>query len=78
RGAWSLKAHLRQLKEDGSAILISTHILEVAENICDRFVIMNEGIVVGRGTLKQLLSESDGATNLEEIFLELTGGIPKE
>ncbi|MHA2378902.1 MAG: ABC transporter ATP-binding protein [Candidatus Thorarchaeota archaeon] len=78
RGAWTLKALMRQLKERGSAILISTHILEVAENICDRFVIMNEGVVVGRGTLEQLLTESSQATNLEEVFLELTGGIPEE
>ncbi|MFW9944690.1 MAG: ABC transporter ATP-binding protein [Candidatus Sifarchaeia archaeon] len=78
RGAWSLKAHLRQLKAEGSAILISTHILEVAENLCDRFVIMNEAVVVGRGTLEELLSQSDRATNLEEVFLELTGGIPEE
>ncbi len=78
RGAWSLKVHLRQLKEEGSAILISTHILEVAQNLCDRFVIMNEAVVVGRGTLEELLSKSDRATNLEEVFLELTGGIPIE
>ncbi|MFQ5832903.1 MAG: ABC transporter ATP-binding protein [Candidatus Thorarchaeota archaeon] len=76
RGAWSLKAHLHELKESGSAILLSTHILEVAQSLCDRFVIMNEGIVVGRGTLDELLTEAKGATNLEEVFLELTGGIP--
>lgn len=77
RGAWSLKAHLNNLKKEKSAILISTHILEVAESLCDRFVIMNEAKVVGRGTLKDLLNESKRATNLEEVFLELTGGIPE-
>jgi ABC-2 type transport system ATP-binding protein len=77
RGAWSLKAHLNDLKNEKSAILISTHILEVAESLCDRFVIMNDAKVVGRGTLKELLDESKRATNLEEVFLELTGGIPE-
>ncbi len=77
RGAWSLKAHLHELKEQGSAILVSTHILEVAERLCDRFVIMNDAKVVGRGSLKELLNESTRATNLEEVFLELTGGIPE-
>ncbi len=77
RGAWSLKAHLHDLKKEGSAILVSTHILEVAERLCDRFVIMNDAKVVGRGTLKELLNESTRATNLEEVFLELTGGIPE-
>jgi ABC-2 type transport system ATP-binding protein len=77
RGAWSLKAHLHELKDQGSAILVSTHILEVAQGLCDRFVIMNEAKVVGRGTLKELLNKSTNATNLEEVFLELTGGIPE-
>ncbi|MGQ4871672.1 MAG: ABC transporter ATP-binding protein, partial [Candidatus Thorarchaeota archaeon] len=41
RGAWSLKKHLKRLRDQGSAILISTHILEVAEGLCDRFIIMH-------------------------------------
>jgi ABC-2 type transport system ATP-binding protein len=78
RGAWNLKAHLRRLKKSGSAILISTHILQVAADLCDRFIIMNEGRVVGRGTLDELMQVNSGARNLEEVFLALTGGIPKE
>ena len=77
RGAWNLKKLLRQLRDEGSAILISTHILEVAADLCDRFVIMNEADVVGRGTLKELLRLHPETKNLEEIFLSLTGGIPK-
>ncbi|TFG34663.1 ATP-binding cassette domain-containing protein [Candidatus Thorarchaeota archaeon] len=76
RGAWNLKAHLKHLRDEGSAILISTHILEVASDLCDRFVIMNEGIVVGKGTLDELLNEHKSSRNLEEVFLSLTGGIP--
>ncbi|MHA2396453.1 MAG: ATP-binding cassette domain-containing protein [Candidatus Thorarchaeota archaeon] len=77
RGAWNLKKLLRRLRDEGSAILISTHILEVAAHLCDRFLIMNEGDVVGRGTLTELQSLFPDATNLEEIFLSLTGGIPE-
>ena len=77
RGAWNLKKHLRKLRDQGSAILISTHILEVAADLCDRFVIMNEGDVVGRGSLEKLQSLFPKATNLEQIFLSLTGGIPE-
>jgi ABC-2 type transport system ATP-binding protein len=77
RGAWNLKKLLRRLRGEGSAILISTHILEVAADLCDRFVIMNEGDVVGRGTLKELQALHPDANNLEEIFLGLTGGIPE-
>lgn len=78
RGAWSLKSLLRELKTDGSAILVSTHILEVAEGLCDRFVIMNHGKIVGKGTLAELKEANPGASNLEEVFLMLTGGIPEE
>jgi len=77
RGAWSLKVLLKKLRDEGSAILISTHILEIAEGLCDRFVIMNEGDVVGKGTLEELLVQTPNARTIEEIFLELTGGIPE-
>lgn len=77
RGAWNLKKHLKKLRDEGSAILVSTHILEVASDLCDRFVIMNEGDVVGRGTLKELRERNPDTENLEEIFLSLTGGIPE-
>ncbi|MDF1539178.1 MAG: ATP-binding cassette domain-containing protein [Candidatus Thorarchaeota archaeon] len=78
RGAWSLKAHLKDLKKDGSAILVSTHILEVAEGLCDRFFIMNHGDIVGQGSLTDLKDKCPGTNSLEEVFLTLTGGIPKE
>jgi ABC-2 type transport system ATP-binding protein len=77
RGAWNLKALLKNLRDEGSAILISTHILEVASELCNRFVIMNEGEAVGRGTLDTLLRFHKNARNLEEVFLGLTGGIPQ-
>jgi len=77
RGAWNLKKLLRHLRDEGSAILISTHILEVAADLCDRFVIMNEGDVVGSGTLEELQSRLPETSSLEEIFLSLTGGIPE-
>jgi len=77
RGAWNLKAYLKRLRDEGSAILVSTHILEVAADLCDRFVIMNEAAVVGRGTLEELLESHENVSKLEEVFLSLTGGIPK-
>jgi ABC-2 type transport system ATP-binding protein len=77
RGAWNLKKHLKRLRDEGSAILISTHILEVATDLCDRFAIMNEGDVVGSGTLEELMAMQPEATSLEEVFLGLTGGIPE-
>jgi ABC-2 type transport system ATP-binding protein len=78
RGAWILKRFLVKLKSEGSCAVISTHTLEVAQGLCDRFVILNEGSVVGEGSLEELLSKRRNAVTLEEVFLELTGGIPKE
>ncbi|MFO7836499.1 MAG: ABC transporter ATP-binding protein [Candidatus Thorarchaeota archaeon] len=77
-GAWNFKKQLRELRDTGSAILVSTHILEVAEALCDRFVILNHGKAAGRGTLDDLRERCPGCQSLEEIFLELTGGIPAE
>ncbi|MBD3160173.1 MAG: ATP-binding cassette domain-containing protein [Candidatus Lokiarchaeota archaeon] len=75
-GAWNFKKQLRELRDEGSAILVSTHILEVAEALCDRFVILNHGKAVGRGTLTELRNRCPECQSLEEIFLQLTGGIP--
>lgn len=77
RGAWIFKRLLVKLRNEGSCAVISTHTLEVAQGLCDRFVIMNEGNVVGDGTLQDLLASHKTAHTLEEVFLELTGGIPK-
>ncbi|NWF94564.1 MAG: ATP-binding cassette domain-containing protein [Candidatus Thorarchaeota archaeon] len=78
RGAWVLKRLTKRLRDDGSAVLLSTHVLEVAEGLCDTFVILNHGRVVGRGTLAELRKQVPEARNLEEAFLALTGGIPPE
>jgi len=78
RGAWSLKVLLRKLKSEGSAVLISTHILEMAEGLCDRFVVIDCGRAVGAGTLERLKAQVSGADSLEQVFLKLTGGIPEE
>ncbi|RDE11945.1 MAG: hypothetical protein C4K47_08930 [Candidatus Thorarchaeota archaeon] len=78
RGAWILKKLVRKIRDEGSCAVISTHTLEIAQGLCDRFVIMNEGDVVGEGTLEELLAQHKSALTLEEVFLELTGGIPEE
>ncbi len=78
RGAWSLKKMIYRFREQGSAIIISTHVLQNAETLCDRFIILNNGIVVGQGTLEELRAISGGCKTLEDIFLSLTGGIPAE
>ena len=59
--------------EKGGAVLFSTHIMEVAEQICTRIGIIDQGRVIEEGTLEQLRSKTGGvAGTLEEVFLKLT------
>jgi ABC-2 type transport system ATP-binding protein len=74
RSARLIKDILVQLKERGTAVMFSTHILEIAERMCDRVIIINKGQIVAAGTLAELRSRSHGQGSLEDIFLNLTGG----
>lgn len=59
--------------EKGGSVLFSTHIMEIAQDLCDRIAIINKGKIVGIGTIDELSQQADrlGAT-LEDIFLRLT------
>lgn len=73
RSARLIKDILRQLAARGTAVFLTTHILEIAERLCDRVAIIAGGRVIASGTLDELRQNSTG-TSLEDIFLELTGG----
>lgn len=68
-----MKDVVRLHAESGGSVLLSTHIMEVAQDLCDRVSIIDEGILVGEGTLQELQEQAkqEGAT-LEQIFLKLT------
>ncbi len=74
RSARLIKDILRQLAERGAAIFLSTHILEIAERMCDRIGIINQGQLIAVGTMQELRAMGKGETSLEDIFLRLTGG----
>ncbi len=74
RGAATIKEILNGLKERGASILMSTHILEIAEQMCDRIGIIHEGKLIAEGTMDELRQKAEGEESLEEIFLDLTGG----
>lgn len=74
RSARLIKDMLRQMAERGSAVFLSTHILEIAERMCDRIGIINEGELIAVGTMQELRALGKGETSLEDIFLNLTGG----
>ncbi len=59
--------------EKGGAVLFSTHIMEVAEDLCDRIAIINKGKLVGLGTIEELRTQADRVgASLEDVFLRLT------
>lgn len=59
---------LRSLAQDGMTIVFSTHILEIAENVCEEIAIMKNGKIVAEGRTAELLKER----NLEDVFIDLT------
>jgi ABC-2 type transport system ATP-binding protein len=69
-----IKDILRQMAERGAAVFLSTHILEIAERMCDRIGIINQGKLIAIGSMDELRALGQGETSLEDIFLTLTGG----
>jgi ABC-2 type transport system ATP-binding protein len=73
KGVRLLKDVLFKLRNEGAAIILSTHIIAIAEQICDRIAIINKGSVIAQGTnedLKHYARSTD--KTLEDIFLRLT------
>jgi len=72
RSARTIKDLLGQLRAQGVTVFLSTHILEIAERMADRVVIINKGEIIAAGTVAEL--RHGGSGTLEDIFLDLTGG----
>lgn len=74
-GAHELKAEIQRQRDNGASVLISTHLLDTAEKLCDRVIIVARGSKIAEGTLAQLqeVSAMEGRS-LEEVFLKLTEG----
>ena len=68
--AYAVKGFLRELCDQGGAVLFSTHVLEVAEKLCDRIAIIRQGRLVECGDTESVV----GNSNLENVFLELERG----
>jgi ABC-2 type transport system ATP-binding protein len=75
KGARLLKDIFREFVDRGGTVLMSTHTMEVAQAMCDRIAIIQEGSIVARGTITELREQTaTGDASLEELFLKLTGG----
>ena len=69
KAAHTLKGMMRQVCDNGGAIFFSTHVLEVAEKLCDKVAIIKGGKLIRSGTMEEV----KGDDSLEEVFLELEG-----
>jgi len=71
RSSFQLKEMMRQHADAGKCVLFSTHMLEVAEKLCDKIALINKGRIVFAGELEELKAMHN-QLSLEEIFMEVT------
>lgn len=71
KSAYALKQMMREHADVGNSVLFSTHVLEVAEKLCDKIIIINQGKALFYGTLDELKAKHSNE-DLEKIFLEIT------
>lgn len=69
KASYLLKKMMRQVCNEGGAIFFSTHVLEVAEKLCDKVAIIKNGKLIRSGTMEEV----KGDESLEDVFLELEG-----
>lgn len=77
KAAFELKNMMREHAKEGNCVFFSTHVLEVAEQLCDKIIIIRKGGLVFTGTLDELRQEYPGMS-LESIFLKINGELPEE
>lgn len=79
KSAKQMKDLLRDFCDQGNTVFLSTHILEIAERLCDRVGIIDKGHVIALGTLEELRVKTGRRTeSLENIFMDLTAGAEKQ
>lgn len=71
-GQRELREIIRDMRSHGKAVVISTHMLEQAQTICDRVIILKNGRTIAAGTFEELRERSGTHANAEDLFLELT------
>ncbi len=72
KSSFDLKEMMRKHSREGNTVFFSTHVLEVAEKLCDRIGIINKGKLVFVGTYEEMKEKFEGKGTLEELFLEIT------
>ena len=72
KSSYDLKEMMRKHTKEGNSVFFSTHVLEVAEKLCDRIGIINKGKLIFVGTYSEMKEKFKENVSLEELFLELT------
>ncbi|HEY8419295.1 MAG TPA: ABC transporter ATP-binding protein, partial [Clostridia bacterium] len=72
QSSYELKNLMREHTNQGNTVFFSTHVLEVAEKLCDRIGIINKGKLVLEGTMDEIKSLGGKDESLEQIFLKIT------
>ncbi len=74
KASHTLKELMREHSDAGNTVFFSTHVLEVAEKICDKIAIIDEGKILFVGTIDELHQKMNSQESLEESFLKIIGG----
>ena len=72
KASYDLKEMMRKHAKEGNCVFFSTHVLEVAEKLCDRVGIINKGKLIFVGTFEEMKKKLKDNGTLEELFLEIT------
>lgn len=72
QSSFELKNFIKEYAEEGNTVIFSTHVLEVAEKICDHLIILDKSKLIFNGTIKDLREGNPNCTSLEDAFLNIT------
>ncbi len=72
RSSFTLKEMMRDHADEGNIVLFSTHVLDVAEKVCDIIIIIDEGRIIHQGSIQEMREKFAEDTSLEAMFLQLT------
>ena len=72
KGQRELRELIFSLRDGGTSVVMSTHLIESAEAMCDRLVIMKAGTAIASGDVRELRERAPTGRSLEDVFLEIT------
>mgnify|MGYP002758223747 CR=1 FL=1 len=72
KSSYNLKQILRNRADEGKSVFFSTHLMSLAQELCDRIAIINKGKIIAMGTFDEIKTQASHKENLEAVFLELT------